>query len=95
MEKVVTVFYKAPDQKTFRQNTNWKIMSNDELKFALDTLSLHHSPFEVDVMNEIESRIMAGKWIDINQPVATMAQDVPALFYIFPFSLLWKQRPQK
>ena len=81
-------------RESIRQNTNWSIMSNDELKFALDVLSLHHSPYEVDCANEIEKRIMAGTWIDINQPVATMAQDVPALFHVWPFSLLWKQRPR-
>ena len=82
-------------QISIRQNTDWSVMSNDELKFALDVLSLHYSPFEVDCANEIEKRIMAGTWIDINQPVATMAQDVPALFHVWPFSLLWKQRPRK
>lgn len=82
-------------RSSYRRDTDFSKFSNDDLKFALDILSLHYSPYEVECANEIERRIMAGTWIDIDQPVATMAQDVPALFYVFPFSLLWKQKPQK
>jgi hypothetical protein len=85
----------APGRKTYRQNTEWSKMSNDDLKFALDVLSLHHSPFEVDAANEIGRRIERGTWLQLDSPVPTMAEDVPALFHVFPFSLLWKQRPQR
>lgn len=84
----------APSRKTYRQNTDWSKMSNDDLKFALDILSLHYSPFEVDCMNEIQKRIERGAWLEIDSPVLTMSDNVPALFHVFPFSLLWKQRPR-
>ena len=86
----------APGSRTTaaRRSTNWTQMSNDDLKFALDLLSLHHSPFEVDAANEIEKRIMAGTWLDVDQAPPTHADDVPLIFHVWPFRLLWKQRPR-
>jgi hypothetical protein len=83
----------APGRKTYRQNTDWSKMSNDDLKFALDILSLHYSPYEVDCMNEIQKRIERGTWLQLDSPVPTMAPGMPGIFYIWPFSLLWSQRP--
>ena len=77
-----------------RRSAEWTQMSNDDLKFALDLLSLHHSPFEVDAANEIEKRIMAGTWLDVDQAPPTHADDIPWIFYVWPFRLLWKQRPR-
>jgi len=78
-----------------RRETDWTVMSNETLKFALDNASLHYSPCEVDIMNEIQKRVVNNTWLDIDQPVQTIADDVPAIFYIFPFSLLWSQRPRR
>ena len=82
----------APSRQTYRQNTDWSQMSNDELIFALNILSLHYSPYEVECMTEIQKRIERGAWIQIDSPVPTIAPYMPAIFYIFPFSLLWSQR---
>lgn len=68
-------------------------MSNNDLKFALDLLSLHHSPEEVKVANEISKRIDAGTWLDIEQPIPA-TEELPAWLKVFPFCLLWKQRPR-
>jgi len=85
----------ADQHRPITRRTDWAVMSNDELIFALDILSLHYSPFEVDCMNEIERRIDRGAWIDIDQPVPVIAPTVPALFYVWPFSLLWSQRSRR
>lgn len=77
-----------------RQATRWSQMSNEDLIFALDVLSLHYSPFEVDAANEIERRIMAGTWIDINQPPPTHSEEIPSWLRVWPFRLLWSQRPR-
>lgn len=76
------------------KKTDFSLMSNESLKFALDILSLHHSALEVEAANEITKRIVRGTWLDIEKPVPTMADDVPAWLKVFPFSLLWKQRPR-
>jgi hypothetical protein len=81
------------DKKAFRKDTDWSKMSNDELIFATNLLSSHNSPFEVDVANEISKRIDQGKWIELDSPVPAMA-DLPWFFYIWPFRLLWSQRPR-
>jgi len=49
-----------------RRVAEWGKMTNENLKFAFDVLSLHHSPFEVDCANEIQKRIMAGVWLNVN-----------------------------
>jgi hypothetical protein len=84
----------APGSRTTaaRRSAEWTQMSNTDLKFSLDLLSLHQSPFEADAANEIERRIMAGTWLDINQAPPTHADDVPLLFHVWPFCLMWKQR---
>jgi hypothetical protein len=69
----------------------WDQMSNENLKFALDTLSLHQSPFEVDAANEIQRRIVAGTWLDIELPPPPL-HELPHWLQIWPFRLLWKQR---
>jgi hypothetical protein len=81
----------APGTTEARRETDWRKLSNENLKFALDTLSLHHSPFEYQVANEIERRIQAGQWLDADQPTPPFTSDVPAWLHWFPFSLLWKQ----
>jgi hypothetical protein len=67
------------------------MMSNENLKFSLDVLSLHQSPYEVDCMNEIQKRIVEGRWIDLEQPPPSRSEAVPAWLKVYPFSLLWKQ----
>lgn len=50
-----------------RRSTPWAVMTNDNLKFALDLLSLHHSPYEIEVANEISKRIDAGSWLNLDK----------------------------
>lgn len=83
----------APGTQARRQ-TDWTVMSNEALKFAYDLVSLHEGSQEVEIMNEIAKRIERGTWLQLDSPVPTMADNVPALFHIFPFSLLWSQRPR-
>jgi hypothetical protein len=75
----------------FRRSTPWAMMSNENLKFSLDVLSLHHSPYEVDCMNEIQKRIVEGRWLDLEKPPPSRSEAVPAWLKVYPFSLLWKQ----
>jgi hypothetical protein len=49
-----------------RRSTPWTIMPNENLKFALDLLSLHHSPHEIEVANEIQKRIVEGRWMNLD-----------------------------
>ena len=81
-------------EKTFRQDTDWRKLSNENLKFSLDLLSLHQSPYEVQVANEITRRIQAGEWLDMDKTPPPLAPDVPKWLKTWPFSLLWSQRPR-
>jgi hypothetical protein len=85
------IVHPAPNTSGARRQTDWSKLSNENLKFALDLLSLHRSPFEVDVANEIQERIDAGTWLDLEKPPPTFSAAVPAWLSIFPFSLLWRQ----
>lgn len=80
-----------PGTTDARRKTDWSLLSNDNLKFALDTLSLHHSPWEVEVANEIGKRIEAGTWLDLDAP-PPLNHNVPKWLHVFPFSLLWHQK---
>ncbi len=77
-----------------RRLTDWSKLSNENLKFAYDLLSLHQSPFEVDAMNEITRRVTVDVWLDLDSP-PPLNHNVPAWLGIFPFSLLWHQRRGK
>jgi hypothetical protein len=79
------------NKKTFRQDTDWTQMSNEELIFATNILSQHQSPFEVDAANEISKRIDRGEWIELDSPVPAIA-DLPWIFYVWPFCYFWSQR---
>jgi hypothetical protein len=59
----------APNTSLARRVTDWSKLSNEDLKFALDILSLHHSPFEWEVDFEINKRIEAGTWLNLNEPL--------------------------
>ncbi len=91
-ENLSSIIKPAPNTSLARRATPWHLMSNESLKFALDVLSLHHSPFEVEAMNEIQSRIVSGTWLDLEKPPPPL-QNIPFWLKIYPFSLLWKQRP--
>lgn len=73
-----------------RRQTDWAQISNENLKFALDVLSLHNSPFEVDAMNEIERRISAGKWLDLEAPPPPIT-NMPLWFQKPFFRVFWRQ----
>lgn len=81
----------APNTSGARRKTDWGKLSNDNLKFALDLLSLHNSPYEIEVANEISKRIDAGEWMDIENSVPVNSSEVPAWLKVFPFTLLWRQ----
>jgi len=80
----------APNTSLARRSTDWTKLTNDNLKFALDILSLHHSPFEPEVANEIQRRIVAGTWLDLENPPPPL-ENIPYWLKIYPFRLLWKQ----
>jgi len=97
MDATRTIFIRAlrstrNKKPTFRQSTNWTLLSNDDLKFALDVLSLHNSPYEVQAANEITRRIIDGSWYDVDQPIRP-TENLPAWIKVWPFCLMWKQRP--
>ena len=77
-----------------RQVIKWSDLSNENLKFTLDLLSLHQSHYEIEVANEIERRIQAGQWLDLEKTPPPLASDVPKWLKTWPFSLLWSQRPR-
>jgi len=74
-----------------RRQTDWSKLSNANLKFMFDVLSAHRSPFECDVVNEIERRISAGIWLDLNSSPPPL-ENIPAWLKKWPFCLFWKQR---
>lgn len=74
-----------------RRDTDFKKLSNDDLKFAYDLLCLHRSPYEVECANEIERRITAGIWLDFENPPPPL-HNVPIWLQKWPFCLLWRQR---
>ena len=90
--KSLRVYRGVTKQRTTeaRRQTDWTKFSNEDLKFAYDLLALHNSPFEVDAMNEIARRVTVDVWLDLESP-PPLIHNVPKLFYIFPFSLLWRQ----
>ena len=57
-----------PGTSEARRKTDWSRLSNQGLKFTFDLLSLHQSPFEVEAMNEIQKRILAGSWLNLDNP---------------------------
>jgi hypothetical protein len=83
----------APNTSLARRATDWTKLSNEDLKFALDTLSLHHSPFEWEVDFEINRRIEAGTWLELENPPPPL-ENMPKWLKMFPFNLLWHQRPR-
>lgn len=95
-EKTQIVLRPGPTKrKTWRKNTDWSKLSNDDLKFALDVLSLHYSPFEVDAANEITKRIQAGTWLDLDAAPPAV-EGLPAWLKVWPFAwLFWSQRPKR
>jgi hypothetical protein len=81
----------APNTSLARRAVCWSGMTNENLKFTYDLLCLHQSPFEVDAMNEITKRIVAGTWLDLDAP-PPLLHSVPKWLIVFPFSLLWHQK---
>lgn len=80
-----------PGTSDFRRATDFTKMSNENLKFALDLLSLHYSPWEIQAAGEVQRRIEAGTWLDLEKP-PPLIHNVPAWLEMFPFSLLWHQK---
>lgn len=83
----------APGTTLARREIDWTKTSNENLKFALDVLELHHNPEVSEVLFEIQTRICEGRWLDTENPPPPLA-NMPFWLKIYPFSLLWKQRPR-
>jgi len=83
----------APNTSAARRQVDWTQLSNANLKFALDTLELHHSPWVNDVLGEIQQRAAAGTWLDIDNPPPPL-ENMPKWLKMWPFVLLWHQRPR-
>jgi hypothetical protein len=79
-----------PDKE---QYVNWQAMSNETLWQALQLLSSHSSPFEVQAANEIQRRIIEGSWIVPSTPPPPV-ENLPRWLKMWPFRLLWSQRPR-
>lgn len=82
----------APGTSAARAGTDWSKMTNENLKFALDVLSQHQSPFEVDCASEIQTRIEQGVWVDISKPPPPLHNLPKWLVDWLPRSL-WRHRP--
>ena len=82
----------APNTTAARRAVPWLEMSNDDLKFVLDLLTLHQSPFEEQALLEVARRIDAGRWLDLNSSPPPL-HNLPWWLQMWPFRLLWKQRP--
>lgn len=96
MENILKSTYQykpAPGTTMARRQTDWKKLSNENLKFALDLLSLHQSPWEVEAANEIMRRIEEGTWLDLDAPPPPL-ENLPKWLKTWPFCLLWSQRPR-
>jgi hypothetical protein len=83
----------APTITEMRRRVDWTKVSNDNLKFALDVLELHHNPEVSEVLFEIQRRACLGQWLDIENPPPPL-HNLPFFLTIWPFKLLWKQRPR-
>lgn len=81
----------APGSSVSRSVVRWEEMSNENLKFALDLLSLHQSPDVYDVLFEIQQRAARGEWLDLDKPPPPL-NNLPQWLKRWPFRLLWKQR---
>jgi len=81
----------APGTTAARRSVPWAKMSNEDLKFALDTLELHQSPYVYDALLEIQQRIARGEWLDLEKSPPPL-HDLPWWLQVWPFRLLWKQR---
>jgi hypothetical protein len=91
--KNLSIYTAEPFRSASRRNADWEKFSNENLKFMLDLLSLHHSPDEVQAANEIQRRILAGTWINLENPPPPL-ENLPWWVKTWPVCLLWKQRPR-
>ena len=82
----------APNTTAARRAVPWEELSNEDLKFTLDLLTLHGSPFEEQALLEVARRIDAGTWLDLEHSPPPL-HNLPWWLQIWPFRLLWKQRP--
>jgi hypothetical protein len=81
----------VPGTTAARRVVRWQGMTNKELKFTLDVLSAHDSPFEEQALQEVARRIDAGVWLDLDNPPPPL-HNLPWWLQKWPFRLLWKQR---
>src|SRR5690349_6874310 len=80
----------APGTTEARREVEWTKMSNRNLKFAFDILSLHHSPWLPEALLEIQKRQAAGTWLNLNQSPPPL-HTLPVFLTRWPWCLLWKQ----
>lgn len=81
----------APNPNAPRREIDFTKFSNANLKFALDVLSSHYSPWTDAALIEIQQRMARGTWLDLEKPPPP-SHDLPWVFTVFPLRLLWKQR---
>jgi len=81
----------APNTSESRREVDWSKLSNENLKFALDTLELHHSPFVDAVLGEIQQRAARGVWLDIDQAPPPL-HNVPIWLVKWLPRSLWRQK---
>ncbi len=80
---------------TFRQNTDFSRMTNEQLKFSLDLLFRHQATdYLVLALEEVERRIDRGEWLDLEDAVIN-TDDLPAWLTVWPFCLLSRQQRKK
>ena len=81
----------APKTTAARRVVPWAEMSNRDLQFTLNLLTLHESPFEEQALLEVARRIEVGTWIDLESSPPPL-HELPRWLQMWPFRLLWKQR---
>lgn len=69
-------------------------MSNEALKFTIDTLALHQSPFLDDAIKEAAARMEKGEWLELDAPPPSN-DNLPEWLKTWPFSLLSRQERQR
>lgn len=85
-----------------RGEVDWHTLSDEDLMLAYLLVddanlvqALHGEVFDAATVKEIQDEILSRpQLLDTlaEQTPVTHAEDVPAIFHVWPFSLLWKQR---
>jgi len=85
------VYRPAPNTSAARRQVEWVKFSNENLKFTLDICLLHRSPYLDEVLAEVERRIDAGTWLDIDKPPPPL-HNIPVWLVALLPGWLWRQK---